>query len=110
MNDYGSMVMKIMIHTIKKRGAFLYLFETADEYGMCSADYHFSDLEDAEEDARDYGVETEDWIMIDDPLPDCQHDCIHPVRVKGRNTGNPIWGELEIYNGHEWVDFVAEKK
>jgi len=106
MNDYGDFVVKVMIHTTKNEGVYFYLYTTTDEYGQCSGDYWFDDLKGADECAIDYGVKAEDWIFIDDPLPDCQHDCIHPIRVKGRNNGSPIWGEFEIFDGTKWSDFV----
>ena len=109
MNDYGDLLVKIMIHTTKKQGVYIYLYTTIDEYGQGYGDYWVECLEDAEEYAQDIGVKPEDWILIDDPLPDCQHDSIHPIRVKGRNTGNSIWGKYEIFNGTEWVDFVYDK-
>jgi hypothetical protein len=28
-----------------------------------------------------------------------------PIRVKGRNTGNPEWGQLEILKDGQWVDY-----
>ena len=60
----------------------------------------FPDLESAEKCAKeDFGINDKDWISIDDPLPHCQHNCIHPIRVKGRDKGNPIWNKLEIYDG-----------
>ena len=109
MNDYGDFLVKIMIHTIKNQGVYVYLYTAVDEYGQGCADYWFEDLEDAEEYALSCGVKPGDWVLIDDPLPDCQHDTIHPIRVKGRNIGKPIWGEFEIFNGTEWVDFVYGK-
>ena len=110
MNHSGAVVKKIMIYSHKKEGAFLFLFETTDEYSGCSADLWFQDVKEAEECAvEDYGVNPEDWIMIDDPLPDCQHDMIHPIRIKGRNSGNPKWGELEIFDGTKWVDITGVK-
>lgn len=42
---------------------------------------------------------------INDLLPDCQRDAFLPIRVKGRNTGNPQWGQLEILKDGQWVDY-----
>jgi len=105
----SDLLVKVMIHTIDNDGTFLYLFTTLDEYCGASNDYWFENLEDAEECALDYGVRPEDWILIDDPLPHCQHDLIHPIRIKGRETGIPMWGETEIFDGDKWVDFDYEK-
>ena len=107
MNNYGDLIKKIMLYSRRKEGVYLFLYTTVDEYGQCCADHWFDDLQFAEDTVREeYGVGAEDWVFIDDPLPHCQHDSIHPVRVKGRIDGNPIWGELEIFNGTEWIDFT----
>jgi len=51
-----------------------------------------------------------EWLFkIDDPLPYCQHDCILPIRVKGRQTGNPQWGNYEILSNGNWVDYKPPK-
>lgn len=52
-------------------------------------------------DERDGQVES--WAEWEGPLPHCQHDCLLPVRVKGRKAGAPQWGRPE--NG-EWKDFT----
>ena len=88
-------IYKIMIHQIRKQGVFVYLY-TSPEAVFCSFDCHYVDLEDALEDWGD-AVDERGFIKIDDPLPDCQHDCILPIRVKGRDTGNPQWGKYEIW-------------
>ena len=109
-NSYGDLVRKIMIYETKKEGVSLFLFLSTHEYGMGSFDYWFGDLESAEECAlEEFGIKDEDWILIDDPLPHCQHDCIHPIRIKGRDKGNPTWDELEIYDGTNWVEFIPPK-
>ena len=105
MNDDGDLIKKIMIYHEKAGEVYVFFYTTTDEYGWCSNDYWFDDLENAEQYVfEDYGVKSEDWILIDDPLPDCQHDIIHPIRVKGRNKGSPIQGEYEMFNGSEWVE------
>ncbi|MCR9252850.1 MAG: hypothetical protein NXI20_20675 [bacterium] len=67
-------------------------------------DLHFNDIEDAFESATDYGVVKSQWTEIPDPLPNCQHDWINPIRVKGRNLGSPQWGKLEKLINGEWID------
>ncbi len=61
-------------------------------------------LEEFEGELDDQG-----WIMIDDPLPYCQHDCILPIRVKGRETGHPQWGSYEILSDGQWVEYDPTK-
>lgn len=43
--------------------------------------------------------------MLDDPLPDCQHDAFLPLRVKERNINKPQWGELEILENNVWREY-----
>jgi hypothetical protein len=103
----GDLIQKVMLYSAKNDGTYIFLYTSTDEYALCSADYYYYNLELAEEAALDtYGIKDEDWVLIEDPLPYCQHDCIHPVRVKGRVDGNPIWGKFELFNGVEWLDFI----
>ena len=50
-------------------------------------------------------IDEKGWIDIEDPLPYCQHDAFLPVRVKGRDTGKPQWGKLEILKDGKWMDY-----
>jgi len=69
-----------------------------------------SQLNLAEEVAKiEYGIQHSDWIQINDPLPNCQHDFIRPVRVPGREKGNPQWGSLEELRDGKWVPFKIPK-
>lgn len=52
-----------------------------------------------------YGALPSAWQEIPDPLPDCQQDWIHPVRVKGRSEGEPQYGKYEKFIAGEWIDF-----
>lgn len=81
LNNYGQMVRKVMVYQTKKQGVFFFLFSTIEDEG-CSADYHFSDMADADECGFEYGVAPEDWIIIVDPLPGCRHDLIQSVPIK----------------------------
>ena len=47
----------------------------------------------------------DNWFLIDDPMPYCQHDALLPIQVKGRNTNTPQWGKFEIYENGEWKDY-----
>ncbi len=53
---------------------------------------------------EEYGIQFQDWVLIDDPLKDCQHDWIEPVRIKGRDKGIPEWGKLEKLVNGVWVE------
>lgn len=50
-------------------------------------------------------IEADSWTVIDDPLPDCQEDCILPIRIKGRVTGRPEWGWFELLVNGSWVEY-----
>ena len=56
----------------------------------------FESIENAEEYCfEEYDIKSDDWVIVDDPLPFCQDDFISPVRIKGREIGIPQWGVLE---------------
>ena len=74
-------VYKIMIHE-QKEYTLVYLYCARDAV-MSSYDHWYPDLESALEDWESE-IDLEGWHMIDDPLPDCQDDCIEPIQVKGR--------------------------
>jgi biofilm protein TabA len=89
-----------------QEGVYVFLSSSADDVG-CESDLWFEDIESADEYcAKYYGACQKDWIEIDNPTPDCQHDFIRPVRVKGRDTGNPQFGNWEIFDGLRWIDFL----
>lgn len=95
---------KVMLHETKKQGTYAYLYTSPDAV-FCSFDYHYADLENALEDWA-CKIDAQGWTKIEDPFPDCQHDCIAPIRVKGRADGKPQWGQYEQLINGEWVDFI----
>lgn len=95
-------IYKVMIHE-DKDGVFVYLYTSIDAV-FCSNDHYYKDIADALE-AWDSEIDERGWIQIDDPLPDCQHDSVLPIGVKGRNTGNPQWEQLEILVEGKWVEY-----
>jgi hypothetical protein len=99
-------VYKVMIHETKKDGTYAYLYTSRDAVSG-SFDYHYPDLENALEDWEDE-IDEQGWIQIGDPMPDCQHDCFLPIRIKGRNTGNPQWGQYEILKDGKWEKYHFE--
>lgn len=101
-NDH---VYKVMIHQAKD-GVFVYLYTSIDAV-FCSSDHYYQDVADARE-AWDLELDARGWIQIEDPLPECQHDSVLPIRVKGRNTGHPQWDQLEILVDGEWVEYRME--
>ncbi len=97
-------IYKVMIHSRKKHGTMIYLY-TSPEAVMSSFDNYQPDLESALEDWQAL-IDERGWIQLEDPLPDCQQDAFLPIRVKGRNTGTPQWGQLEILKDGVWKDYL----
>ena len=96
-------IYKIMLYQTKRDGVFLFQYCSVDAI-QCSFDQYYDDIEDVYEDWDDE-IDERGWIDIDDPLPYCQHDAFIPVRVKGRETGNPEWGKYETIVDGEWVEY-----
>ena len=92
---------KIMVYE-NTEGVWVFLYDTKDAL-FCTEDRFYENREDALEDWKD-NIDEEGWHEIADPLPDCQHDCILPIRVKGRDKGAPEWGQYEILKNAIWED------
>ena len=86
-----------------EEGAWVFLYDTREAV-FCSEDLFYDNLADALEEWNDR-IDSEGWHVISDPLPDCQHDSILPIRVKGRDKGTPQWGTFEILKDGTWEDF-----
>ena len=98
----GQTFHKIMVYE-EAEGVWVFLYDSKDAL-FCAEDLFYEDLESALEEWEDK-IDAEGWHEIPDPLPDCQHDCILPVRVKGRDKGAPEWGHYEILKNGVWEDF-----
>ena len=96
-------IYKIMLYKIKENEIFLFKYCSKDAV-ICSFDDYYNDLNDLYDDWNDE-IDEKGWIDIEDPLPYCQHDAFLPIRVKGRDTGKPQWGKLEILKDGKWVDY-----
>lgn len=98
-------IYKVMIHKDENDvdAVYVYLYTSIDAI-FCSNDDYYTNVTAALKD-WDSEIDERGWIQIDDPLPYCQDDSILPIRVKGRNTGNPQWGQLEILVDDEWVEY-----
>ena len=89
-------------------GTCVFLFDS-EEAVFAAADEFYESEEEALETWGEW-VAPGGWQVIDDPLPDCQHDCILPIRVKGRNEGAPQWGRYEILRDGGWYDLSMEQE
>ncbi|MEZ6195883.1 MAG: hypothetical protein R3F20_09150 [Planctomycetota bacterium] len=69
-------------------GEGVYVFGRRSEVdGPCEFDHWFSSVADAKSFCADLGVEAGAWVDIGDPLPQCQHDWVSPVRAVLRGDG-----------------------
>ena len=100
-------IYKIMLYQTKKDGVYLFMY-CQNEAVQCSFDYWYKTVEDVYEDWNDL-VNEKGWILIDDPLPYCQHDAFLPIRVKGRDIGEPQWGKLEILENGKWKEYIPDQ-
>ena len=71
----------------------VYIFPCESEFdGSGAGDYWFEDVGQANLFALEaFGVEREDWIAVDEPLPGCQHDWITPTRIENKGTRKSIF-------------------
>lgn len=95
-------IYKIMLHT-QKEGVYLYEYCSLDAI-FCSYDQLYFDVNDIYGDWNSE-IDERGWIDIDDPLSNCQHDAFLPIRIKGREQGNPEWGKYEILENGEWIEY-----
>ncbi len=93
-----------MIHQYDE-GVYLYIYSSlADNF--CVGDEWYKSVEDAKRVCKDkYEIGAEEWQVIDDPIEGCQGDWLNPVRIKGRDFGNPEWGKFERFENGSWKDF-----
>ena len=89
-----------------EQGVYLFGYDTLEDAG-CVWDMWFETAAAAESEAQtSYQVAPDTWQTIADPLPDCQHDWISPVRVVGRSIGHPQRGQLETLRNGQWVPIL----
>ena len=105
LNKEGERIFKIMLFETDE-GCSLFGYGSPDAV-MCSYDLFYDSADDLYDDWNEL-IDGRGWIDIEDPLPGCQHDAFLPVRVKGRDTGNPEWGRFEILADGVWVDYEPE--
>ena len=85
-------------------GVYLFTYDRTQD-APATADYWFETVDDAMGYANsNYGVRKDSWSDVPDQIEGCQMDILAPVRVKGRDTGNPQWGQYEILQNGLWVE------
>lgn len=97
---------RLMIYD-SEDGVYLFGYDK-DSDSSAIWDNLFENVEYAIEASQEYGVNQNNWQEISDPLKNCQHDWIEPVRVKGREIGNPEWGKFEKLVNDKWIPFEIE--
>lgn len=86
-------------------GVFVFPCATNEDV-PATGDYWFQSIDEAENFCHsEYGIRSEDWTVVNDPLPGCQDDWISPVQIKGRDNGAPEWGKFERLENGKWVGF-----
>jgi len=77
-------------------GTNLFLYTCTDD-GPCKYDHWYESPGDAKDAAAEsFGIKSQDWMTIDDPAPDAQHDWIRPTRVKCDSGGTKLWDQFEM--------------
>lgn len=96
-------VKKVMLYECSN-GVYVFGYDCLQDTSSIS-DYLQDTVEDAENFCKDeYNINSNNWILIADPLDNCQHDFILPTRVKGKENGNPEWGHFQTLVDSRWVD------
>lgn len=102
-------VKKVMIYGCSD-GVYVFCYDCLQDTSSMS-DYFQDTVEAAEDFCRDeYNLESENWILIPDPLDDCQHDFILPTMVKIGGDGNPEWGHFQTLVDGRWIDIGTSDK
>lgn len=99
----GQQIYKVMVYETKKEGTYVFLYDSPKAQ-ICVIDEWYASLAEAIRSWDSY-VKDECWMIIDDPMPNCQYDCILPIRVKGRDIGKPEWGVYEQLVDGDWVEY-----
>jgi len=87
-------------------GTYLFGFKKTTDCGAEWDQCYESEMDAMDAGLEGYGVESSEWTEIPNPEPNCQHDWINPVRLKGRSDGKPEYGKLEKYVDGVWVEFT----
>ncbi len=106
-NGEGGGVVKIMLCEAEE-GWYLFEYRSLDAI-QCSADRCYASLAELQED-WDALIDDRGWIELEDALPGCQQDAFLPLRVKGRESGQPEWGKWETLRDGKWVEFRFDER
>lgn len=86
-------------------GTYLFGYKKTEDCGAEWDEWYETENDAMESCETEYGINKADWTEIPNPKPNCQHDWINPVRVKGRDNEKPEFGKLEKLINGKWTDF-----
>lgn len=96
-------IKKVMLYECSD-GVYVFGYDCLQDTASIS-DYLQDTIKMAEDFCKDeYNIDNENWILIADPLDNCQDDFILPTKVKGKENGNPEWGHFQTLIDNRWVD------
>ena len=101
-----------MIHGEKNGWVHLFYFDGEEE--GCGSGDAYERFDVAMEIAKEeFGVTEDDWTHIEEVREHCQQDWVTPTRIKGREVGQPRFGEpnnLELFLDGERVSLEKVKE
>ena len=102
-------IKKVMLYECSD-GVYVFGYDCLQDTTSIS-DYLQDTLDDAEDFCKDeYQIHSNNWILIADPLDDCQHDFILPTKVKGKEMGKPEWGRFQTLVDGCWHEITVLEK
>lgn len=100
-------VRRVMLMSVQG-GTYLFCYNTLED-GPSSSDEWFESVALAEKECEDrYGIQSEHWEELPEPMPGCQHDWVANVRVKRLEEEEKRWGRFEILENGVWTDLMED--
>lgn len=99
-------IVRLMIYN-DELGTYLFGFKRTTDSSSDWDEWYETEKDALEACESEYDIKLTDWKEIPNPEPNCQHDWIEPVRIKGREIGNPEFGKLEKLINGKWVEFLS---
>lgn len=94
---------RLMIYS-DTSGTYLFGYGNSEDSGASWDQWFESENDALEYSEAEYDMKANNWTEIPNPDPNCQHDWINPVRIKGRENGNPEFGKLEKKIDGKWIE------
>lgn len=98
-------IVRLMIHN-DESGTYLFGFKKFEDCSSEFDEWFESEIDALESCESEYGINIKKWNEIPNPEENCQQDWINPVRIKGRECGNPEFGKLEKKMNGKWIEFL----